>query len=62
MAEQLTVLLPGGAASPRCAGVLEAALAGCRFDRAALDAQLAQALGPGQTCEDLRGLLAAQDL
>ena len=26
MAEQLTVLLPGGAASPRCAGVLEAAL------------------------------------
>ena len=46
----------------RLAPVLEAALAGCRFDRAALDAQLAQALGPGQTCEDLRGLLAAQDL
>ena len=32
MAEQLTVLLPGGAASPRCAGVLEAALAGRRAE------------------------------
>ena len=32
MAEQLTVLLPGGAASPRCAQVLEAALAGRRAE------------------------------
>lgn len=32
MAERLTVLLPGGAASPRCAQVLESALAGRRAE------------------------------
>ena len=31
ISEELTVIRPGGALSPRCAGVLEAALAGRLF-------------------------------
>ena len=46
----------------RLAPALEDALAGCRFDQAALDARLAQALGQSRVCGDLRDLLAAQDL